>query len=144
MATEAKPEAATVDVGLIENRTFDEIAIGDRAPLTRTLSKADIELFAVMSGDINPAHLDEQYAANTLFHHVIAHSMWSGTLISTVLGTELPGPGTIYVGQDLRFRRPVAIGDTVTVTVTAREKRSDKHFVGKLWLEGNWLRVDDA
>ena len=115
--------------GLIENQTFDEIAVGETAALTHTLAKADIELFAVMSGDINPAHVDEQYAANTLFHHVIAHGMWSGALISTVLGTELPGPGTIYLGQDLRFRRPVAIGDTVTVTVTAREKRPNKRIV---------------
>jgi phosphate acetyltransferase len=82
-----------------------------------------------MSGDINPAHLDEQYAAKTLFHHVIAHGMWSGALISSVLGTELPGPGTIYLSQDLRFRRPVAIGDAVTVTVTAREKRPEKHVI---------------
>ena len=129
MATETKPDTAATIERLIENRTFDEIAIGDRASLTHTLTKADIELFAVMSGDINPAHVDEQYAANTLFHHVIAHGMWSGALISTVLGTELPGPGTIYLGQDLRFRRPVAVGDTVTVTVTAREKRADKHIV---------------
>jgi phosphotransacetylase len=82
-----------------------------------------------MSGDVNPQHLDEQYAAKALFHHVIAHGMWSGALISTVLGTELPGPGTIYLGQALRFLRPVAIGDTVAVTVIVREKRPDKHVV---------------
>jgi phosphotransacetylase/acyl dehydratase len=129
MVTETASDSAATKGTFIENRTFDEIAIGDSAILTRSLSKSDIELFAVMSGDVNPAHLDEQYAAKTLFHHVIAHGMWSGALVSTVLGTELPGPGTIYLGQDLRFRRPVSIGDTVTVTVKAREKRLDKHIV---------------
>jgi len=113
----------------IENRTFDEIAIGESATLSRTLSRDDIALFAVMSGDINPAHLDESYAKGSMFHHVIGHGMWGGALISTVLGTRLPGPGTIYLGQDLRFRKPVGIGDTITVTVTAKEKRPDKHVV---------------
>lgn len=110
----------------IENRTFDEIKIGDRASLTRTLTKSDIELFAVMSGDVNPAHLDEEYARSDIFHKIIAHGMWGGALISTVLGTMLPGPGTIYLSQTLRFRRPVAVGDTITVavTVTAKTRRS--------------------
>ena len=102
---------------VIENRTFDEIAIGESASLSRTLSKDDIALFAVMSGDVNPAHLDQPYAEHSMFHHIIAHGMWGGALISAVLGTRLPGPGTIYLGQDLRFRKPVGLGDTVTVTV---------------------------
>ncbi len=114
---------------VIENRTFDEIAIGDSASLSRTLSKDDIALFAVMSGDINPAHLDEPYAEASMFHRIIGHGMWGGALISAVLGTRLPGPGTIYLDQDLRFRKPVGLGDTITVTVTAKEKRSDKHVV---------------
>lgn len=113
----------------IENRTFDEIKIGDRAVLTRTLSKADIELFAVMSGDVNPAHLDEEYARSDIFHKIIAHGMWGGALISTVLGTMLPGPGTIYLGQTLRFRRPVAIGDTIAVAVTVTAMDSEKRRV---------------
>ena len=113
----------------IENRTFDEIAIGETASLSRTLSKEDIELFAAMSGDVNPAHMDEDYAKDDIFHGVIAHGMWGGALVSTVLGTLLPGPGTIYLGQDLRFRRPVRIGDTVTVSVTAKEKRPEKKIV---------------
>lgn len=107
----------------IENRTFDDIAVGDSATLVRELSKADIELFAIVSGDINPAHLDDAYAASDLFHHVVAHGMWGGALISAVLGTELPGPGTIYVAQNLQFHAPVGIGDTITVTVTVLEKR---------------------
>jgi len=114
---------------VIENRTFDEIAIGESASLSRTLSKDDIALFAVMSGDVNPAHLDQPYAEHSMFHHIIAHGMWGGALISAVLGTRLPGPGTIYLGQDLRFRKPVGLGDTVTVTVTAKEKQPEKHIV---------------
>lgn len=113
-------------VRIIENKTFDEIAVGDTASLSRRLTLEDIELFAVMSGDINPAHLDEQYARTSMFHRLIGHGMRGGALISTVLGTELPGPGTIYLVQDLKFRRPVGIGDTITVTVVVREKIADK------------------
>lgn len=114
----------------IENKTFDEISVGDSAELTRTLRAEDIELFAVMSGDVNPAHLDEEYAQENMFHRVIAHGMWGGALISAVLGTELPGPGTIYLKQSLEFRRPVGIGDKVTVKVSVKEKREDKkHLV---------------
>lgn len=116
-------------MSLIENRTFDEITIGDRASLTRQLTPRDIELFAVMSGDVNPAHVDAEFARGDMFHKIIAHGMWGGALISTVLGTELPGPGTIYLSQTLRFRRPVALGDTLTVCVTARKKAPSKHRV---------------
>jgi acyl dehydratase len=106
----------------IENKTFDELKVGDSAQLSRTLKTEDIELFAVMSGDVNPAHVDEVFAKSDHFHKVIAHGMWGGALISAVLGTELPGPGTIYLDQSLHFRRPVGLGDTVTVRVTVREK----------------------
>ncbi|MCC6473862.1 MAG: bifunctional enoyl-CoA hydratase/phosphate acetyltransferase [Burkholderiales bacterium] len=106
----------------IENRTFEEIKTGDSASLQRTLDIKDIQLFAVMSGDINPAHVDPEYAASSLFHEVIAHGMWGGALISTVLGTIYPGPGTVYIDQTLHFSRPVTIGDTITVTVTVKEK----------------------
>ena len=85
----------------IENRTFDEIKVGDSASLVRTLTKDDISIFAAMSGDVNPAHLDEEYARSDMFHKIIAHGMWGGSLISTLLGTKLPGPGTIYLGQTL-------------------------------------------
>ena len=121
---------APADTGnVIENRTFDEITVGDSASLTRTLSRDDIALFAVVSGDVNPAHLDERYAEGSMFHRIIAHGMWGGALVSAVLGTRLPGPGTIYLGQDLRFRKPVGLGDAVTVTVTAKEKQPEKHIV---------------
>ncbi|MCW8806523.1 MAG: bifunctional enoyl-CoA hydratase/phosphate acetyltransferase [Rhodanobacter sp.] len=120
---------AAAATSFIENRTFDEISAGDRASLVRTLSQQDIELFAAMSGDVNPAHMDPAYARTDLFHRVIAHGMWGGALISTVLGTELPGPGTIYLSQDLHFHAPVGVGDTVTVTVTAREKHALNHRI---------------
>ena len=113
----------------IENKTFDEIKIGDSADLTRKLTGQDIELFAVMSGDVNPAHVDAEFAQSDVFHKVIAHGMWGGALISAVLGTELPGPGTIYVNQNLSFRRPVGLGDTVTVRVTVAAKSSELHQV---------------
>jgi len=114
---------------MIENRTFDEIEVGDTASVTRTLEPEDIQLFALVSGDVNPAHLDAQYAATDMFRHVIAHGMWGGGLISAVLGTQLPGPGTIYLDQSLRFRRPVAPGDTITASVTVVEKRAEKKIL---------------
>lgn len=113
----------------IENRTFDELKVGDHAEITRTLGRQDIELFAVMSGDVNPAHVDPAFASSDPFHKVIAHGMWGGALISAVLGTELPGPGTIYLDQSLSFRKPVGLGDTVTVRVTVREKKPEKNRV---------------
>lgn len=110
----------------IENKTFDEIAIGDSASVTRTLTQRDIHLFALVSGDVNPAHVDIDYAEHDMFHKVIAHGMWGAGLISAVLGTELPGPGTIYLDQSLRFTRPVGLGDTITATVTVRERDPEK------------------
>jgi acyl dehydratase len=114
---------------LIENRTFDEIEVGDSATLERTLSWEDIELFAVMSGDVNPAHVDAEYARSDIFHAIVAHGMWGASLISTLLGTRLPGPGAIYLEQTLRFRHPVIIGNTVTVSVTVADKDAAHHRV---------------
>jgi phosphate acetyltransferase len=113
----------------VENRTFDEIAIGDSASCVRTLTREDISLFAVMSGDVNPSHVDDEYAKTGMFHEIVAHGMWSGALISTLLGTRLPGPGTVYVGQTLRFSRPVVLGDTITVSVKAAAKDTQQHRV---------------
>jgi len=113
----------------IENRTLDELVIGDRAELVRVLEQEDIELFAVMSGDVNPAHLDAAYADETQLHHVVAHGMWGGALISAVLGTRLPGPGTIYSDQSLHFRRSIAIGDTITTRVTVTRIDHDSGHV---------------
>lgn len=106
------------DMKMSENHTFDEIKVGDTACIVRTLTTRDIQLFALVSGDVNPAQLDADYAATDMVHRVIAHGMWGGGLISAVLGTELPGPGTIYLSQSLRFTRPVAVGDTITTSVT--------------------------
>lgn len=113
----------------IENRTYEELQIGDSATLMRTLTYKDIELFAIMSGDVNPAHVDEVFAQSDMFHKIIAHGMWGGALISTVLGTQLPGPGAIYLGQSLRFRKPVGLGDTIAVTVRVASKDPEKHRV---------------
>ncbi len=113
----------------IENKTFDEIKVGDSASLTRTLSSNDITLFAILSGDVNPAHVDAEYAKTDFFHHIVAHGMWGGALISAVLGTELPGPGTIYLSQSLDFRHPISLGDRITVVVTVREKDDAKHWL---------------
>jgi phosphate acetyltransferase len=114
----------------IENRTYDEIQVGDSATLTRTLRPEDIQLFAIMSGDVNPAHVDPEYAHSSMFQEVIAHGMWGGALISTVLGTEFPGPGTIYISQTLRFSRPVKVGDTITIRTTCTKKFDhNKHMV---------------
>ena len=113
----------------IENRTFDEIKLGDTANLVRTLTYKDIEIFAIMSGDVNPAHVDEAFAKSDFFHRIVAHGMWGAALISTVLGTQLPGPGTIYVDQSLHFLKPVGLGDTITVTVTVKEKVEKTHRV---------------
>lgn len=113
----------------IENRVFDEIVVGESASLKRTLTREDIELFAVMSGDVNPAHVDAEYAKDDIFHKIIAHGMWGASLLSTVLGTELPGPGTIYLEQTLKFEHPVVVGDTVTVTLTVLKKEAEKHII---------------
>ena len=114
---------------MIENRTFEEIAVGDTARVSKTLTEQDIELFALVSGDVNPAHMDPAFARTDIFQSIIAHGMWGGGLISSVLGMELPGPGTIYLSQSLRFVAPVRVADTITATVTVTEKRADHHVV---------------
>ena len=116
----------TVNTDMIENVTYDEISVGQSARLLRTLSLADIQAFAAVSGDTNPAHLNAEYANDTLFHGVIAHGMWGGALISALLGTQFPGPGTIYLEQVLHFTKPVRIGDTLTVTATVLTKDDAK------------------
>lgn len=114
---------------MMQNITFDELVVGQSACITRTLTRKDIELFAVVSGDVNPAHMNEEFAQHSFFHGVIGHGMWTGALISTLLGTVMPGPGTIYLGQDMRFKNPVRVGDTITVRLTVQSKRADKPIV---------------
>ncbi|MCL2345183.1 MAG: bifunctional enoyl-CoA hydratase/phosphate acetyltransferase [Desulfobulbus sp.] len=114
----------------LANKTFDEIAVGDAATLTRTLMPEDVKLFAILSGDFNPTIVNPQFSQSGLFREMIAHGMWSGSLISTVIGTQFPGPGTNLVDQTLHFVRPVTIGDVITITVTARQKFThNKHIV---------------
>lgn len=110
----------------ITNKPFDQLEVGSAASLTRTLTEDDIKLFAIVSGDVNPAHVDPEFAKDDFFHKVVAHGMWGASLISTVLGTQLPGPGTIYLNQSLKFMRPITIGDKVTVKVTVVKKYKSK------------------
>ena len=117
-----------IDV-FLENRTYDQIRVGDTACLERTVTENDIELFALVSGDVNPAHLDAEFAAKDIFGKPVAHGMWTASLVSAVLGTTLPGPGCIYLGQTIAFTKPVFPGDTVTATVTVLEKQDKKRFV---------------
>jgi phosphate acetyltransferase/phosphate butyryltransferase len=109
-------------VDYIENKTFEEIQVGDSASLVRTLTSQDVKVFAVLSGDVDPARVDEEHARRYM-------GMWGSALISTVLGTKLPGPGAIYLGQLLEFLKPVALGDTVTVVVTVAGKDPETHQV---------------
>ena len=100
---------------------LEDLSVGQSAELTMTVSEQGIESFAQVTGDVNPVHLDEAYAATTPFKTRIAHGMLSAGYISAVIGTRLPGPGAIYVGQTLRFKRPVKIGDAVTAKATITE-----------------------
>ncbi|KAB0588824.1 bifunctional enoyl-CoA hydratase/phosphate acetyltransferase [Comamonas kerstersii] len=113
----------------MENVTYDELTVGQSARLLRTVCLEDIQAFAAVSGDINPAHLNAEYADSTMFHGVIAHGMLGAALISALFGTQFPGPGTIYLGQELKFTRPVRIGDTLTVLATVAEKDDEKKRV---------------
>jgi 3-hydroxybutyryl-CoA dehydratase len=97
---------------------FEDLSVGQSASFGKTITEADILMFAAVSGDTNPVHINAEYAAQSMFKERIAHGMLSAGLVSTVLGTRLPGPGTIYLSQSLKFRAPVRIGDTVTATAT--------------------------
>lgn len=105
---------------------FDKISVGDSAEVSKTITEQNINDFAQVSGDHNPAHLDEEYANNTAFKHRIAHGMFVSSLISSVLGNELPGHGTIYMTQSLKFMAPVYINDTITARVEVIEMISEK------------------
>jgi len=109
--------------------TIDEIEIGQEASFSKTITEADVTIYAGVTGDFNPAHINEEYAKNTMFKGRIAHGMLGAGLISAVLGTKLPGPGTIYISQNLKFTAPVQIGDTVTATVRLKSKNEEKNRV---------------
>jgi 3-hydroxybutyryl-CoA dehydratase len=103
--------------------------VGQRVAVTRTVTAAQVEDFARVTGDTNPVHLDEAYAAGTRFGHRIAHGMLCASYISALLGTQFPGPGTIYVNQGLSFLKPVYLGDTLEVSVTVTGYRPDKELL---------------
>lgn len=105
------------------------LSVGDAAEMTRTVTDADVRAFADLTGDHNPVHLDEEYAAATRFGRRIAHGMLGASLISAVLANELPGRGTVYLSQTLRFTAPVFLGDTVTARVVVKALREDKPVV---------------
>jgi 3-hydroxybutyryl-CoA dehydratase len=109
--------------------TIDELAVGMSEAYERVVSVADIEAFAAVSGDHNPVHLDDAYAQTTPFKGRIAHGMLGASFISTVLASKLPGPGTVYLGQTLTFKRPVRPGDTLSARVTVTEVRREKKHV---------------
>lgn len=101
---------------------YSELKVGDTATYKRTLTERDLILFATVSGDHNPIHLDEGFASTTQFNERIAHGMWTGSLVSAALAMKLPGPGGIYRGQELKFLRPVKLGDELTVQLEVLEK----------------------
>lgn len=109
--------------------TIDQISVGQSASFAKTITEADVYMFAGVTGDFNPAHVNEEYAKNTMFKGRIAHGMLGASLISTVLAMQLPGPGTIYLKQDLKFLAPVRFNDTITATLTVREVFADKNRV---------------
>ncbi|WP_340116950.1 MaoC family dehydratase [Pelagibius sp. 7325] len=108
---------------------LEDLTVGMTAVFGKTVTEADITMFAGISGDTNPVHLDQSFAEKTMFGGRIAHGMLSASFISTVFGTRLPGPGCIYLRQDLRFKAPVKIGDTVEARVTVKEIQSEKKRV---------------
>lgn len=108
---------------------IDQLKPGMSESLTRTVTERDIQLFGEVSGDMNPVHFDEQYARSTMFKGRIAHGMLSASYISTVLGMQIPGPGTIFMSATTRFKAPVRIGDTVVTTCTVREVNAEKRRV---------------
>ena len=109
--------------------TIQELKVGQSESFSKTITETDVYLFAGTTGDLNPAHVNEEYARNTRFGKRIAHGMLSAGLISTVLGTKLPGPGTIYLSQQVDFKAPVYFGDTITAVVEVEELMPEKNRV---------------
>ena len=113
----------------MRGKTISELKVGDSAEFSKTISEADVYLYAGVTGDLNPAHINETYAQSTFFKTRIAHGMLSAGFISGVLGMQLPGPGTIYMRQELNFRAPVRIGDTITARAEVVEINTEKKRV---------------
>jgi len=113
----------------ITNYTYDELELGQKASFSKHVTEQDVLLFSALSGDVNPVHLDEEFAAQTIFGGRIAHGMLTGAVISAAIAMEMPGPGVVYLGQSLRFMKPVMLGDSITVQLEITEKRDDKKWV---------------
>lgn len=111
----------------MNKKTIDMIEVGDKASFSKTITETDVYQYAGITGDFNPAHVDQIYAAASIFQERVAHGMLTAGLISTVLGTRLPGPGTIYLSQELKFVKPVKFNDTITAEVEVVEKASAKN-----------------
>lgn len=113
----------------ISNIPYAQLEIGTSRQFSKTLTERDLALFAETSGDFNPLHLDADYAASTAFGERIAHGMWSGALISAAIATTLPGPGSVYRSQSLKFSKPVKLGDTVTIELVVLDKKDRTRVV---------------
>ena len=139
-----EPNSAKHNISELSGSSIGEIETGMSAIYARTVTEADIIAFAGVSGDDNPVHLNEDYAASTMFKGRIAHGMLSVGYISAVIGTRLPGPGCIYLSQSLRFRAPVSIGDTVTarVTVTAMDRERNCVTLSTVCTVGDKIVID--
>lgn len=136
---------------------YSEISLGQTAEVVHTVTEEDIQVFGDLSGDYNPLHFNEEWASTTIFKGRIAHGLLTASFISTAIGMKLPGPGTIYLGQKINFKRPVRIGDTITALVEVVDKNDDKQHIilkttctnqdGKVVLDGDatitLMRMDD-
>jgi len=110
-------------------KTIEELNVGDSAEFIKTVSESDIYVFSGVTGDLNPAHINEMFASKTVFKTRIAHGMLTAGFVSAVIGCKLPGPGTIYIKQELNFRAPVRIGDTITAQAEVTEITTEKNRV---------------
>jgi len=110
-------------------KTIEELYVGQKASLEKTITESDVLIFAGVTGDVNPVHLDPAYAAKTIFKERIAHGMLTASLISAVLATVLPGPGNIYISQNLEFKAPVKFGDKITAEVEIIEKITERNRI---------------
>ncbi|SES64257.1 3-hydroxybutyryl-CoA dehydratase [Natronincola peptidivorans] len=110
-------------------KKITEISVGDKASFQKTITETDVYLYAGITGDLNPAHINEEMAKESMFKERIAHGMLTAGLISTILGMYLPGPGTIYLGQELKFLAPVKFGDTIKAEAEVIEKKEERNRV---------------
>jgi 3-hydroxybutyryl-CoA dehydratase len=125
----AEPTGARATHDELHGLYLEDLKVGMTAVYAKTVTDADIVLFAGISGDINPVHLNHEFASETMFEGRIAHGMLSASFISTVIGTKLPGPGAIYLAQNLKFKAPVRSGDTVQARATITEVIPDKRRI---------------